>query len=228
MKVCPHLAIWVWSKDYQLLSLLAPQSTQASVVPSLATSAQSMAPTPCLAASARLEHQPFQWTNLYMTRVHIPACTSPIMFFHSLVVVFFTNAFQSGPGNPIPVVIIPHSMTSSAFPRIPPPPVINPWILHSVFYQQSENGLTFSIPCASANVRSMTTFSRNPPCTPVPLYPNAVKARVTPKVFPVDSASLFHWPSAHSFHSLSLMSFHFSTTAPSHISSIFWSFHFIC
>lgn len=122
--------------------------------------------------SHRLEHQPFQWTNLYMTRVHTLACTSPIVFFLSLVV-FFTNAFQCGPGNPFPVVIIPHSKTSSALPRIPPPPDVNPWILHPVFYQQSENGLTFSIPCASANVRSMTTtfFSRKSPslypCTPM-------------------------------------------------------------
>lgn len=52
MKAWPHLAIRVWSKDYWFLSLLAPQSTQASIVPVLETSAQSMAATPCLPASA--------------------------------------------------------------------------------------------------------------------------------------------------------------------------------
>lgn len=124
-----------------------------------------------------------------MTRVHTLACTSPIMSLHSLVV-FFINAFQCGPGKPFSVVISPHSMTSSALPRIPPPPDINPYILHSVFCQQSENELTFSIPCASANVLSMTiAFS---PRKPLSLYPNAVKARVTLIAFSVDSASLFH------------------------------------
>lgn len=132
MKTWPHLASWVWSKDYRCWSLLAPQSSQASAGPVLEPSAQSVAATPCLPASAwgrtsaspvnKPLHDSRPHISLYFSR-HVLSCICGLLY----------KRFPMWSWKP-------HSMTSSALPRIPPPPDVN----HTFHIQSSVNKVRMS------------------------------------------------------------------------------------